>query len=105
MWVRIPPGARENCQMPARSSAGACASTPSRVPVLRIYGTADHPAVADEVRAAIEVVRGTAPATMRLANTTRCHKIQSYWMHWPCLLPQHGPGRKHERPIVLTDRQ
>ncbi|MDF9715619.1 helix-turn-helix domain-containing protein [Nocardioides sp. ChNu-99] len=23
------------------------------------------------------------------------------WKHWPCLLPQHGPGRKHERPIVL----
>ena len=21
--------------------------------------------------------------------------------HWPCLFPQHGPGRKHERPIVL----
>lgn len=24
------------------------------------------------------------------------------WRHWPCLLPQHGPGRKHERPIELT---
>lgn len=23
------------------------------------------------------------------------------WRHWPCLFPQHGPGRKHERPIVL----
>lgn len=23
------------------------------------------------------------------------------WKHWPCLLPQHGAGRKHERPIVL----
>jgi hypothetical protein len=23
------------------------------------------------------------------------------WKHWPCLFPQHGPGRKHERPIVL----
>jgi hypothetical protein len=21
---------------------------------------------------------------------------------WPCLFPQHGPGRKHERPIALT---
>jgi hypothetical protein len=23
------------------------------------------------------------------------------WKHWPCLFPQHGPGRKHERPIAL----
>ena len=23
--------------------------------------------------------------------------VRSSWMHWPCLLPQHGPGKKHER--------
>ena len=23
------------------------------------------------------------------------------WKHWPCLFPQHGTGRKHERSIVL----
>ena len=23
------------------------------------------------------------------------------WKHWPCLFPQHGSGRKHERDIVL----
>lgn len=27
------------------------------------------------------------------------------WKHWPCLFPQHGPGRKHQRPIVLEDWQ
>ncbi|WP_374455212.1 hypothetical protein [Nocardioides sp.] len=27
--------------------------------------------------------------------------MQNTWKHWPCLFPQHGPGRKHERPIVL----
>jgi hypothetical protein len=27
------------------------------------------------------------------------------WKHWPCLFPQHGPGRKHERPIALEDWQ
>lgn len=27
------------------------------------------------------------------------------WKHWPCLFPQHGPGRKHERPIILEDWQ
>lgn len=27
------------------------------------------------------------------------------WKHWPCLFPQHGPGRKHNRPIVLDQWQ
>ena len=27
------------------------------------------------------------------------------WQHWPCLFPQHGPGRKHHRSIVLDDWQ
>ncbi|WP_322921821.1 transcriptional regulator [Nocardioides renjunii] len=27
------------------------------------------------------------------------------WKHWPCLFPQHGPGRKHEREIVLDEWQ
>jgi hypothetical protein len=27
------------------------------------------------------------------------------WKHWPCLFPQHGPGRKHERPIILDEWQ
>ena len=34
-----------------------------------------------------------------------CVVVQSSWKHWPCLFPQHGPGRKHERPIVLEDWQ
>ena len=28
-----------------------------------------------------------------------------YSNHWPCLFPQHGPGRKHTRPILLNDWQ
>jgi hypothetical protein len=31
--------------------------------------------------------------------------VQAHWKHWPCLFPQHGPGRKHERPIILEDWQ
>ncbi len=27
------------------------------------------------------------------------------WQHWICLFPQHGPGRKHERPIALEPWQ
>lgn len=31
--------------------------------------------------------------------------VQSNWKHWLCLFPQHGPGRKHERAIVLEEWQ
>jgi hypothetical protein len=30
------------------------------------------------------------------------HEVKAYSKHWPCLFPQHGPGRKHEREIVLA---
>ena len=32
-------------------------------------------------------------------------RVTSSWKLWPVLFPQHGPGRKHERPIVLTTWQ
>lgn len=31
--------------------------------------------------------------------------VQAGWKHWLCLFPQHGPGRKHERTIVLEPWQ
>ncbi|MET8868531.1 helix-turn-helix domain-containing protein [Nonomuraea sp. NPDC004580] len=34
-----------------------------------------------------------------------CTEVTSYSLHWPCLFPQHGPGRKHEREIRLADWQ
>jgi hypothetical protein len=34
-----------------------------------------------------------------------CYVGASYWKHWPTVLPQHGRGPKHARPIVLTDWQ
>jgi hypothetical protein len=34
-----------------------------------------------------------------------CTEAKSTSKHWPCLLPQHGPGRKHSRRIVLEDWQ
>jgi hypothetical protein len=34
-----------------------------------------------------------------------CISVRSLWMHWPCLLPQHGAGPKHRRAIRLDDWQ
>lgn len=31
--------------------------------------------------------------------------VESSSNHWPCFFPQHGPGKKHERLIELTEWQ
>jgi hypothetical protein len=36
---------------------------------------------------------------------TGCISVSLYSKHWPCLFPQHGPGRKHERRIELATWQ
>jgi hypothetical protein len=33
------------------------------------------------------------------------HDVLSSSVHWTCLFPQHGPGRKHERSIILEPWQ
>ncbi len=35
------------------------------------------------------------------ASAPGCYQLTSYSKHWPCLFPQHGPGRKHQRRVVL----
>jgi hypothetical protein len=36
---------------------------------------------------------------------TACVRIECSWKRWPEVFPQHGPGRKHNRPIVLEPWQ
>ena len=35
----------------------------------------------------------------------RCWDVYSFSKHWPCLFPQHGPGKKHQRRIELVSWQ
>lgn len=41
-------------------------------------------------------------ATIRRVKPIR---IEARWRHWPCVFPQHGPGRKHLRQIELEEWQ
>ncbi|MFF1375346.1 transcriptional regulator [Streptomyces sp. NPDC058308] len=34
-----------------------------------------------------------------------CQYVTSWSKHWPCLFPQHGPGKKHDRKIALEPWQ
>lgn len=70
---------------------------------LRVTCDDQYPTVMDEVRALIVRVRPRSRTF--LVSKEGCTDVQSNWTHWPCLFPQHGPGRKHERDIVLEDWQ
>lgn len=52
--------------------------------------------------AADEAMRAVMPGyrTSRLQKKG-CVEVKSYGTHWPCLFPQHGLGRKHDRDIAL----
>jgi hypothetical protein len=69
---------------------------------LRIFQDGRYPRLIEACVAAMAEVSGTRPGTtMRVG----CREIGSYWKHWPCVLPQTGPGRKHLRKIALEDWQ
>ena len=72
---------------------------------LRIALDTAHPGVVDQVAAAIERIRGSRPGRVRPADGSNCVNLTSWWRAWPCLFPQHGPGRKHDRPIELEPWQ
>lgn len=72
---------------------------------LRITLDAGYPGIVAECAAAIEAVAPGRRAGIYKRTDGRCAEVSNYWKHWPCLLPQHGPGRKHTRRIILTDWQ
>jgi hypothetical protein len=57
-----------------------------------------------ECRAAIIATVGRVPR-LRPHPVHNCVRIECGWTRWPEVFPQHGPGRKHNRPIVLEPWQ
>ncbi|MFP3900146.1 MAG: helix-turn-helix domain-containing protein [Acidimicrobiia bacterium] len=82
---------------------GTLVRTRGRVHRLFITCCADYPAIIAECRRAIAAVLPTNAVGSRAKPGAV--DITCYSTHWPCLLPQHGPGRKHTRPIVLEPWQ
>src|SRR4051794_30023878 len=56
----------------------------------------------DQCAATLETVSGRK--SYRIAHGG-CHEVLCLWKHWPCLFPQHGRGRKHERLIAFAPWQ
>lgn len=73
----------------------------------RLYLDRRHPVVADEAQAVLgrcfagnRVNRGT-----HSSGVGSCHVLSVYSSHLPCLFPQHGTGKKHDRVIRLEGWQ
>ncbi|MEJ7718917.1 MAG: hypothetical protein WKF31_13515 [Thermoleophilaceae bacterium] len=63
-----------------------------------------YPGIISECETAMRAVapRNAVRRRHRIYNDT---EVYSYSKSWPCLLPQHGPGKKHHRRIELTSWQ
>lgn len=74
-----------------------------RVPNLMITCTESWPGLMDACEAAMRAVF-PENSTCRVRKTG-CSNVKVYSKHLHCLFPQHGPGKKHERRIVLEPWQ
>lgn len=74
-----------------------------RVFKLRIFLDERYPGIVADAIQASRVVRGGHAAAV--AKPPNCVEVYSFWRGWPCLFPQHGPGKKHERTIALEPWQ
>lgn len=114
--VRAPACSR--CESPARSPEPAAAYSyllglylgdgclsvqPRGVYALRIACADAWPGL---IEACEEAIRAIHPdnAVCR-ARKAGCTMVTSTSKHWPCLFPQHAPGKKHERLIALAPWQ
>jgi hypothetical protein len=72
---------------------------------LTITLDAKYPGIVSECREAIEAVMPKGRVGIQFRHGGTCAWVINSSKQWPCLLPQHGPGKKHERLIELADWQ
>ncbi|WP_415837765.1 hypothetical protein [Smaragdicoccus niigatensis] len=72
---------------------------------LRVTLDTAYPGIIDECGAAMEAVFPGKHAHIWARTKANCVDVSTCSNAWPLLLPQHGPGRKHERQIVLEGWQ
>lgn len=76
--------------------------TTDRVPVLRLYCADAWPEL---VELCDNAMRAVLANKVQRVQKQGCIAVQSAARHWPYLFPRHGPGKKHNRRIVLASWQ
>ncbi|MEV5378754.1 hypothetical protein AB0L26_22690 [Streptomyces nondiastaticus] len=70
---------------------------------LRIACADAWPGLINSCREAMQHIR--PESRVWIVQKQGCVMVTSTSKHWPCLFPQHGPGKKHERVIALEPWQ
>jgi hypothetical protein len=102
------------CPAPATSSpeyaalfgyylGDGCISRLGRTYSLRVSCDATYPGIIADVSRCCGAIRPRRPVGH--VRGPGVVTVQAYWNHWPCLFPQHGPGRKHERTLTMLPWQ
>ena len=85
---------------------GYIVATAKAVYRLRIYLDMRYPGIIRECAEAMAAVMPNNRVDVRQTRPDhKCMQIGAYSRSLPCLFPQHGPGMKHTRRIVLADWQ
>ncbi|MFI6826034.1 transcriptional regulator [Kribbella sp. NPDC050241] len=82
---------------------GSIARARRGVFTLQIINDARYGELNQEIAKAIRLVKPNASPCLRGGDGAV--RIEARWKHWPCVFPQHGPGRKHLRKIELAQWQ
>jgi hypothetical protein len=84
----------DGCVSPGRSGAQ-----------LGIYLDAGYPGIVDEADRAVRAVAPGCHVGRYLRRESGVVRLQAWSPTWLVAFPQHGPGKKHERPIELAGWQ
>lgn len=82
---------------------GTISRHPRHVYRLRVFLDEKYPRIIRDCSVSIDAVLGRDASGFRQCGG--CVEVYAFSKHWPCLFPQHGPGRKHERDVSLTPWQ
>jgi hypothetical protein len=72
---------------------------------LSICCCTDYPGIMREVEVAMARVLDASVFHRGRNDGAHCLCVEANTIHWRCVFPQHGRGRKHERPIALEPWQ
>lgn len=72
---------------------------------MRITLDTASPSIVEACAVALEATFPAKTARRGQRRGSRCVDVSMWSKHWPCFFPQHGPGRKHLRPIRLAPWQ
>jgi hypothetical protein len=72
---------------------------------MRLTLDAKYPRIVDDAAELIARIVPWNAVGRQCSHGGRMATLYAYHRHWACLFPQHGPGKKHDRRVVLEPWQ